>query len=124
MSVDLTEEDIIELEKNTTYDVIHIHNNKRKLDGQLKDTTEGQERIVFPPFDLSTKRIGFGNGSNRVTTNAYEIKYHPIHSTLLTYFLIKLSVLDPISPSDTNIHLIPHGSIQSTYAIAVKNQTT
>ena len=111
MSVDLTEEEIIELKKNTTYNVIHIHNNKRKLDGQLKDTTEGQERIVFPPFDLSTKRIGFGNGPNRATTVAYEIKCHPAYSTMLTSVLIKSSVLDPIPPSNINIYFIPPGLI-------------
>ena len=37
--------------------MIHNHNNKQKPDWQLKDTTEGQKRMVIPVFVLSTKRI-------------------------------------------------------------------
>ena len=55
---------------------------------------------------------------------AYEVKCHPAHSTILKSLLIKLSVLDPLPPSDTNIHIIPHGLIQSTDATIVKGQPT
>ena len=71
-------------------------------------------------FDLSTKIIGFGNGSNRVTTVAYEVKCHPVHSTLLKALLLKLSVSYSLSPSDTNIHFIFQDLIQSTDATTVK----
>ena len=56
--------------------MLHNNNNKFKPDGQIKDAETNQHRIVFPAFEVSTKRIGFGNGSNRVTTVAYEVKYH------------------------------------------------
>ena len=81
--VDLTEEEIIALQQNTENDVNNTQNNKHKSDGQLIDVTESQQCIVFPAFDLSTKRIRFGNSSNRVTTITYEIKFHPAYSTML-----------------------------------------
>ena len=90
----------------------NTQNNKDKPDGKQKDATESQQRIVFPSFDLSTKKTEFGNGSNRVITIAYEIKYYPAHSTLLKSLLIKSSVLDPIQQYDFNIHFVPHGLIQ------------
>ena len=40
MYIDLTEEDVIVLQKTTEDDVIYNHNNKRKPDGKLKDATE------------------------------------------------------------------------------------
>ena len=55
---------------------------------------------------------------------AYEVNYHPAHSTILKYRLIKYSVLDPLQPPDTNIHFISHDLIQSTDAITVKNKLT
>ena len=124
MKFKLSDEDIITLQKTTDNEVAVTHQNKRKPDGQLKDATDSQQRIVFPAFDLSTKIIGFDNGFNRVTTIAYEIKCHPVHSTLLKCLLIKLSVLDPIHPFDSNIHFIPHGLIQFTDATTVKTQIT
>ena len=104
--------------------MLHNNNNTRKPGEQLKDAAENQQRIVFPVFYLSMKRIGFGNGSNTVITVAYEVKCHPAHSTLLKYLLIKASVLDLLPPSNTNIHLIPRVLIQSTDATVAKNEIT
>ena len=124
MNVDLTKEDIITLQQTTRNDVTNTHNNRRKPDGQMKNATEGQKRIMFPAFGVSTNRIRFGNGSNRVTIIAYEIKCHSTKSTLLKAFLIKSSILDLIPPFDSNIHSISHCVIQSTVATTVKNQIT
>ena len=49
----------------------------------MKDATEGHKRIIFPTFDLSTKRIGLGNGSSEGIMLAYEIKCNPENSTML-----------------------------------------
>ena len=121
MKVELSDENIIDLQQTNENEVTNTQTNKRKPDGQLKDAIDSQKRIVFPAFDLSTKRIGFGNGSNRVTTTTYEIKCHPTHSTLLKFLLIKSSVLDPIQPSDSNIYFISHCLIQYTDTTTVKN---
>ena len=107
MNVELSPEDILTLQETTNETAIHNHNNKRKPDGQPKEA-EHSNSIIFPSFDLSTKRIGFGNNTNRVTTVAYEVKCHPAHSTILKSLIIKASVLDPLPPSDTTIHFIPH----------------
>ena len=102
----------------------NTQNNKRKLDGQLKDASENQQRIVFPTFELSTKKIGIDNGSNRVTIIAYEIKCPPAYSALLKSLLVKSFVLNPIQPSNPNIHFIPQDLIQSTNATTIKTQIT
>ena len=124
MNVDLSPEDIIPLPKTTEEDVIHNNNNKRKLYGQLEEAEANKYRIIFPVLNLSTKRIGLGNGSNRVTTVAYEVKCHPAHSTILKSFVIKSFVLGPLPQSGTNIHFIPHDLILSTDATTVKIQIT
>lgn len=124
MNVDFIEEDIITLQKTTDNDVTNTHSNRIKLDDQLRDITEGQQCIIFPAFDLSTKIIEFENESNIEITVAYEIKCYPDNSTLLKSLLIKSSILYPIPPSDSNIYCIPHGLIQSTNATTVKNYTT
>ena len=120
MKVELSPEDITTLQETSAETSIHNHNNKCNPDGQPKEA-EHSNSIIFPAFDLSTKRIGFGNGTNRVTTVAYEVKCHSNHSTIVKSPLIKTSVLYPLPPSDTNIHFIPHGLIQSTDATTVKN---
>ena len=61
MNVALTEQDIIALQQSTENETTITHSNKRKPDGQMKDTTDEQQRIVFPAFDLSTKKIEYGN---------------------------------------------------------------
>ena len=107
--------------RTTCFAIITTHANQ--ID-KLKDAETNQHCIVLPEFDLSTRIIGFGNGSNRVTAVAYEVKYHPAHSTLLKSLLIKSSVIYPLPPTDTNIHFIPHGLIQATDVTTVTNQIT
>ena len=120
-NVDLSHEDIIALQTTSKVDANHNYNTKLKPDGQLKEP-EKKNSVIFPAFDLSTKRIGFGNGTHRLTTVEYEVKCHSAHSTILKYLVIKSSILDPLPPSITNVHFIPHGLIQSTDATTVKNQ--
>ena len=83
------------------------NSNIRKLDSQMKDAIDGHKCVLFPTFDLSTKRIGFENRSSRISTVAYDIGFHPANSNLLKSFLIKSLVLNPISLSGSNIHFIP-----------------
>ena len=84
--------------------------------------SDNDNSIVFPPFDLSTKRINFGNGSARVTTITYKIRYYPHHVTLLKSIVIQTSIFDPITPSNYHIHFIPHELIQTTDTTTVNNQ--
>ena len=76
----------------------------------------------FPAFDLSTKKVGFGNSSHRVTTIVYDIKYHPDHSALLKLLLIRVSVLDKTPPLDSTIYFIPYGIINVLDSNTVKHQ--
>ena len=52
----------------------------------------------FSAFDLSTESIGFGNESARVTTVAYEIRYHPYNATFIKSILNQASVKNPTTP--------------------------
>ena len=76
MNGDLTEKDIIVIQKNIGEDMLHTHNNKRKPDRQIKYTVEGWQRIIFPvltclrrEFDLEmdiTKSTPFHTKSNSI----------------------------------------------------------
>ena len=70
MNVDLSHQDIIALQEITEGDAT---NNKHNPDGQLKEPEKNKNSVIFPAIDLFTKRIGFGNETNRVTTVAYEV---------------------------------------------------
>ena len=124
MQVNLNEEDISALQAYIPIISDSTSNNKRLLNGNRKDPSTPDTTLVFPAFNLSTKRVRFGNGNSRVTTVAYEIRCHPAHATLLKSIIIQASVLDPVPPSDNHMHFIPYGLLQTTDANTVKNQIT
>ena len=78
---------------------------------EQRQSSDNDNYIVFPAFDLPTKRISFGNGSARVTTIAYEIRCYLHYATLLKKILIQASILYPILPSYSHIHFITYGLI-------------
>ena len=123
MNVDLNENNITTLKECVSTNANPNQANKRSPDDNRKDPTKNSNTIVFPAFDISTKRVGFGNGNARVTTVAYEIRCHFDHATLLKSIFIQASVLDPISASKNYTHFIPYGLFQTTYSFTVKNQT-
>ena len=57
-NVDLSHEDIIALQTTSKVDANHNYNPKLKPDGQLKEPEKNKNSVIFPAFDLSTKRIG------------------------------------------------------------------
>lgn len=71
--------------------------------GNLNDINDNDNSITFLTFDLSTKKIDFGNGSRRVTTVAYEVKSYSTRAILITTIIVKCFVLDLISSSDSYI---------------------
>ena len=64
----------------------------------------GSERIVLPPFDLYSKNIGHGNGDQRISTFAYEIRTTPDHAVTLKNILCKISMTE-----STELTFIPYG---------------
>ena len=93
---------------------------KRCTDGQPKVPEEDiNNQIIFLAFDLSTKKVGFGNSPDRVTTIAYEIKCHPNHSALLKVLLTRASILDK---NPQTIHFILYGLINVSDSNTVKHQ--
>ena len=95
MNIDLDENNITTLKECVSTNANPNPANKRSPDDNRKDPAKKSNTIVFPAFDISTKRVGFGNGNARVTTVAYEIRCHLDHATLLKSIFIQVSVLDP-----------------------------
>lgn len=122
MNANLTENGITTLQECASTNTTSNSNNKRNPDGNRKDPTENSNAIVFPAFDLSTKRVGFGNGTVHITTVAYKIRCHPDDATLLKSILIQASILDPLSPSDNHFRFIPRGIIQTIDTSTIKTK--
>ena len=53
---------------------------------------KGKQRIVLPAFDLHNKEVGHGNGMQRVTTIAYEIRTSLVTAAVLKNLLYKISI--------------------------------
>ena len=125
MNLEPTKEEISALSKIPNDDMVitNTTSKKRSTDGQPKVPEEDiNNQIIFPAFDLSTKKVGFGNYPHRVTTITYEVKCHPDHSALLKVLLTRGSVLDKNPPSDSTIHFIPYGLINVSDSNTVKHQ--
>ena len=74
---------------------------------QIKDSSgnnTGQQKIVIPAYDLYGKEIGDGNGHDRVTTHAYEIRTSPTNANMLKKILCKIS-----NDGKSNLRFIPYG---------------
>ena len=124
MKVNLNEAGILALQEYIHIITYSTTNKTRNPDGNRKDPNTQDNAIVVPAFDLSTKCVGFGNGTAKVTIVAFEIHFHPAHTTLIKSIFIQSSVLNPVPPSDNHIHFIPYGRLQTTDATTVKNLIT
>ena len=69
----------------------------------------GKQRILIPAFDIYSKEIGEGQGRDRVTTFAYEIRTSPENSTMLKNLLCKIS-----SENILDLKFIPYGLDKQT----------
>ena len=76
MWIDLDDEEISPL-------IHQIKDNKVKL--------TGKQKIVIPAFDLFSKKVGDGNGNERVTIFAYEIRTSPTNANMLKKLLCTIS---------------------------------
>ena len=77
---------------------------------QIKDSSgklTGKQKIIIPAFDLYSKEVGDGNGNERVTTFAYEIRTSPDNANMLKNLLCKIS-----NEGNSKLRFIPYG-IQS-----------
>ena len=90
----------IELDDEESVPLIHqIKDNKGK--------PTGQQKIAIPPFDVYNKEVGDGNGNERVTTFANEIRISPTNANMLKNLLCKIS-----NEGNSKLRFIPYG-IQS-----------
>ena len=85
--------------------------------------SEEFEPIQLSAFDLSTKKIGFGNGKIRVTTTAFEVKCHPDDAVILKRLFCRLSASDDKVPSNNHIHFVAYGLPQYYCSQIIKQNT-
>ena len=125
INLELTKEEISTLTTILEDDTVTLKTTSKKYstDGQPKVLEKDiNNQIIFPAFDLSTKKVGFGNSSHRVKTIAYEVKCHPDHIALLNVFLTRVSILYKTPSSDSTIHFIPYGLINISDSNTIKHQ--
>ena len=66
------------------------------------------EPIKLLAFDISMKRVGYGNGRRRVSTMAFEVKCHPDNASILKRLLCRASGSDDKPPNNDNIHFVAY----------------
>ena len=65
-----------------------------------------EDEIYLPPYHIAKTILGFGNGKDRVTTSAFQIRCHPDHATFLKCILCRMHV-----GSKYPLHFYPEGAI-------------
>ena len=84
-----------------------VYNETRRIMHPILDTKgkpTGSKRIVLPAFDLYSKNIGNGNGDQRISTFAYEIRTSPENAITLKSILCKISMTE-----SNELTFIPYG---------------
>ena len=69
----------------------------------------GKQRILIPAFNIYSKEVGEGQGQNRVTTFASEIRTSPDNSAMLKNLLCQIS-----SENILDLKFIPYGLDKQT----------
>ena len=80
------------------------------------------EPIQLPAFDISMKRMGYGNGKRRVLTMAFEVKCHPDNESILKRLLYRASTSDDKPPNNDNIHFLVYRLPQYTSSELYRTQ--
>ena len=69
----------------------------------------GKQKIVIPAFDLYSKEVGEGQGYDRITTLAYEIRTSPENAIMLKSLLCQVS-----SAKVLDLKFVPYGLDRQT----------
>ena len=79
-----------------------LKSNKNILSRDKKEPKkDSNDLTTIPPFDLSTKNVGLGNISNRITVVIYKVKVHPANTSLLNIPFFQVFILDDSPSSNT-----------------------
>ena len=68
------------------------------------------------------KRVGYGNGKSRVSTMAFEVKFHPDNASILKRLLCRASASDDKPPNNNNIDFVAYGLPQYTSSKLYRTQ--
>lgn len=72
--------------------------NRRYTDRNRKEPEEDKATtIIFPAFDVSIKKVGFGNSPNRIKTIAYEENCHSDSASFIKILLTRASISNRLS---------------------------
>ena len=86
----------IDLNVEDSLDIFH-------QDLHSKGNSIRKERIIIPAFDLYSREVGDGNGTDRVKMFAYEIRCEPKNAHMLKMLLCR------VSTEYSNFNFIPYG---------------
>ena len=101
--------------------LVHLNEEEMKAmkntSKEITDDPQRQNEILIPAFDIHHKTVGNGNGANRISTTAFDIRCNPKDSSLLKTLMARCS-------EDTNndFTFIPYGLLQMTNAETYRRQ--
>lgn len=88
---------------------------------QFQDGSEC-EPVQFPAFNISMKRVGYGNGKRRVSIMTFEVKFHHDNATILKRLLCRASTSNEKPLNNDNIHFVAYGLPQYTSSELYRTQ--
>ena len=75
--------------------LVHLNDDEMTaMKNTSKESTDDQQRkneILIPAFDIHHKTVGNGNGANRISTTAFDIRCNPKDSSLLKTLMARCS---------------------------------
>ena len=93
--------------RNKTFNVTSEDLNESNTATQ--DELEDLVPLQLPAFNISFKKIRYGNGARRVSTSTFEVKCHPDNVTDLKRHLCRISASDVMVHNNENVYFVPHG---------------
>ena len=84
---------------------------------EITDNPQRQNEILIPAFDIHHKTVGNGNGVNKISTTAFDIRCNPKESFLLKALMTRCS-----EDSNNEFTYIPYGLLQMTTAETYRRQ--
>ena len=101
--------------------LVHLNDEEmtvtKNTSKEITDDPQRQNEILIPAFDIHHKTVGNGNGANRISTIAFDIRCNLKDSSLLKTLMTRCS-------EDTNneFTLILYGLLQMTNAETYRRQ--
>ena len=101
--------------------LVHLNNEEmtamKNTNNDITDEPHRKNEIVIPALDIHHKTVGNGNGADRISTTAFDIRCNPKDSSLLKTLMARCSE-DP----NNEFTFIPYGLLQMTNTETYRRQ--